>query len=141
MDNSQTSPPEGSTSPAAARRPVRRKKPPARRAAGSAPRPASKKKTPPRRKPPASSWQNVVGAISARASAAGASVAGVSGDGLARARQALEGAGDASRKAIETLADQWKKMDGKKRAGVFAALIAALAAASAPVVSSRIKKK
>jgi hypothetical protein len=53
----------------------------------------------------------------------------------------LEDAGGASRKAIASLARQWKTMDSKKRAGVLAALAAALAAASAPVVAHRMKKK
>lgn len=80
-------------------------------------------------------------AISSGAAAAGSSVATASGEGLTRVREALESAGGASRKAIESLARQWKKMDSKKRARVLAALAAALAAASAPVVTYRIKKK
>ena len=140
MDNSPT-PPESSGSAGGGRAPARRRKPAARRSARPAGRSTARKKPASRRKAPTSPWKNVVGSIGAKASAAGATVASASEDGLARARQALEGAGEASRKAIETLASQWKRMDGRKRAAVFAALIAALAAASAPVVGSRIKRK
>lgn len=140
MDNSPTSP-ESSGTAGAGRVPARRKKPAAKRAAKPAASSTPRKKPAARRKAPPSPWKNVVSSISAKASAAGAGVASASEDGLARARQALEGAGEASRKAIQTLAAQWKRMDKGKRAAVFAALIATLAAASAPVVGSRIKRK
>ena len=140
MDNSPT-PPESSGSAGSGRVRAKRRKPAAKRPAGAAGRSPARRKTVARSKPAPSPWKNVVGAISTGASAAGASVVSASGDGFARARQALEEAGEASRKAIEALAGQWKRMDSKKRAAVFAALVAALAAASAPVVGSRIRKR
>jgi hypothetical protein len=141
VDNSPTSA-EGSGSAGTGRAPARRK-PAGKRPAKAAARPPARRKPAARRRPkaPASSWKNVVDTITSRASAAGASMASASGDGVARARQALEEAGEASRRAIDSLAAQWKRLDPKKRAAVFAALIAALAAASAPVVGSRMKKK
>lgn len=60
---------------------------------------------------------------------------------MERAREAFGKAGSASRKTVEGLLDQWKRMDPRKRAQFLAALLGALAAASAPIVRSRIRKK
>lgn len=89
----------------------------------------------------ASGLQSFLGQAAARASAAGVSLAAFSGEGMERAREALGKAGSASRKTVEGLLDQWKRMDPRRRAQFLAALLGALAAASAPIVRSRIRKK
>ena len=60
---------------------------------------------------------------------------------VARARAAMGKAGAASRKTIERLLKQWRRMDSSRRLQLAAALLGALAAASAPIVRSRLKKK
>jgi hypothetical protein len=139
LESTQT-PPAGS-SPAGGRTPAKRRRPAAKRTGKTVHRSPRKPRRVGSRRKSARSWKSLVEAISSSAAAAGSSVATASGEGLARARQALERVGDTSRKTIESLAEQWKKMDAKKRAGVLAALAAALAAASAPVVTHQIKKR
>jgi hypothetical protein len=68
-------------------------------------------------------------------------LAALSGEGIEKARGALGKAGTASRKTIDRMTREWKQMDPRRRAQVVAALVAALAAASAPIVRSRMKKK
>jgi len=94
-------------------------------------------------------WASVVGLLfsilafifSKRASKAGSSIATISGEGLDSAKKAIGQAGAASKTTIDRLTREWKKMDGKKRAQFAAALLGALAAASAPIVRSSLKKK
>ncbi len=57
-----------------------------------------------------------------------------------RARRTLGKASTASKKTIDRLAREWKGMDTAKRAQFIAALLGALAAASAPIVRRRLKK-
>jgi hypothetical protein len=77
---------------------------------------------------------------SARAAAAGKGLKTLSAQGTSAARKAFRGAGAASKKTIARLAKEWEGMDAKRRAQFIAALVAALAAASAPIVRSRLKK-
>ena len=63
-----------------------------------------------------------------------------SGQGTDAARRALQDAGAASKKTIARLTKEWEGMDARRRAQFVAALLAALAAASAPVVRNRMKK-
>lgn len=79
--------------------------------------------------------------FSKRASKAGSSIATISGEGLDSAKKAIGQAGAVSRSTIARLTREWKKMDAKKRAQFAAALLGALAAASAPIVRSSLKKK
>jgi hypothetical protein len=64
----------------------------------------------------------------------------LSGQGSHAARRALQDAGKASKKTIGRLTKEWEGMDAKRRAQFVAALLAALAAASAPLVRGKLKK-
>lgn len=79
--------------------------------------------------------------FAARATKTGASLAAFSGQRVQKARVALGKAGAASKKTIDRLAREWNKMDSKRRVQFVAALLTALAAASAPIVRTRMKKK
>ncbi len=124
-----------------------KRKSPAKRPAartGSAGAPAVRKKAvvtrrAPKKKP--ASLEGLLRDFSKRASKAGASIASISGGGFGSAKKAIGQAGAASKSTIDRLTHEWKKMDAKKRAQFAAALLAALAAASAPIVRSSLKKK
>lgn len=60
---------------------------------------------------------------------------------VARARAALGKAGAASRKTIDRLLKEWRRMDTSRKLQFTAALLGALAAATAPVVRARMKKR
>jgi len=117
-----------------------RRKAPARRAGAaraagrrkSARKGASRKET---------AVQKVLRGFTRRANQAGASLAAISGKGVVSARRALGSAGAASKRTIDRIAREWKKMDARRRAQFIAALLAALAAASAPIVRSKMKKR
>ena len=93
------------------------------------------------RKKASGSLEGLLRDFSKRASKAGSSIATISGEGLDSAKKAIGQAGAASKTTIDRLTREWKKMDGKKRAQFAAALLGALAAASAPIVRSSLKKK
>ena len=76
-----------------------------------------------------------------KAGEVGASLAAASEGGVASARRALGQAGVASRSTLDRLTREWKSMDPKRRAQYLAAILGALAAASAPLVRSRLKKR
>ena len=121
-----------------------RRKSPARKPAARTGRAPARKKTAGARRPSkrkAATLEGLLRDFSKRASKAGASIASISGEGLDSARKAIGQAGAASKSTIDRLTREWKKMDGKKRAQFAAALLAALAAASAPSVRSSMKKK
>jgi hypothetical protein len=82
----------------------------------------------------------VLNGLAAKAAAAGKGLKTLSGQGTGVAKRALRGAGAASRKTIARLTREWERMDARRRAQFLAALLAALAAASAPIVRSRLKK-
>jgi len=131
----------GGSAPAATKT---RRKSPARRPAAKTGRGTARKKTVAARRTPkkkAASLEGLLRDFSKRASKAGASIASFSGEGLDSAKKAIGQAGAASRSTIDRLTREWKKMDAKKRAQFAAALLAALAAASAPIVRSSLKKK
>jgi hypothetical protein len=65
----------------------------------------------------------------------------LSGQGTEAARRAVKDAGATSRKTIARLTKEWESMDNTRRAKFVAALLAALAAASAPIVRASLKKK
>ena len=106
---------------------------PARRKAAAARRAAKPQKP--------ASLEGLLRDFSKRASKAGASIASISGGGFDSAKKAIGKAGVASKSTIDRLTHEWKRMDAKKRAQYAAALLAALAAASAPIVRSSLKKK
>ena len=112
---------------ASARKPPVRKKAPARR-------PRSRART-------ATSLAALLDGLATKAAAAGKEMKTLSGQGTDAARRAMKGAGTASKKTIARLAKEWKGMDSARRAKFVAALLAALAAASAPIVRAGLKKK
>jgi hypothetical protein len=118
----------------------KRRRAPARRKAASRKAPARRRKTSSRARGTAKSLSALLDGWSATASAAGKSLKALSGQGTDAARQALRGAGKASKKTIARIAKEWEGMDAKRRTQFVAALLAALAAASAPIVRNRMKK-
>jgi hypothetical protein len=124
-------------SPAPRRRaPVKRRtaarKPPARKKAAR--RPRSRART-------ATGLAALLDGLATKAAAAGKEMKTLSGQGTDAARRAMKDAGTASKKTIARLAKEWKGMDNARRAKFVAALLAALAAASAPIVRAGLKKK
>jgi hypothetical protein len=117
-----------------------RRKAPARRNASSRKAPARRKKAPGRARATARTLSALLDGWSARAAAAGKGLKTLSGQGTKAARKALRGAGAASKKTIARLTKEWEGMDSKRRAQFIAALLAALAAVSAPIVRTRMKK-
>jgi hypothetical protein len=109
------------------------------RARKSAPR----RKTTARRKTAARarSFENVIESITGSVAVARAAIAEASGQGATAVARALGSASASSRKTITRLAKEWRGMDPKKKARVLAALLGAVAAASAPLVRSRWKKR
>jgi hypothetical protein len=79
--------------------------------------------------------------FSRQASQTRSRIAALSRRGVSGARRGLRQAGLRSQKTIDRLAREWKGMDTARRAQFIAALLATLAAASAPIVRSRWKKK
>ncbi len=127
-------------SPAAA---TARRRAPAKRKA-SARKPAARRRKPsgrPRvRMATTKSLAALLDGLAARAAAAGKDLKAFSGQGTDAAMRALHGAGAASKKTIARLTKEWEGMDTRRRAQFVAALLGALAAASAPIVRSRMKK-
>jgi len=78
--------------------------------------------------------------MAAKATAAGKGLKALSEQGAGAARRALRRAEASSRKTIARLTKEWEGMDATRRAQFVAALLAALAAASAPIVRGRLKK-
>jgi hypothetical protein len=120
----------------------KRRRAPARRKT-----PSRKAKAPARRKQAGSRARATVRSLSAlldewstRAAAAGKGLKTLSGQSADAARKAFRGAGAASKKTMARLAKEWEGMDTKRRTQFVAALLAALAAASAPIVRTRMKK-
>ena len=133
---------EETTAPA---RPKARRKPAAKRPAGAA---KTARRAPARRKPAARKRAAAAGGVEGmlrgfaqKAGEVGASLAAASEGGVASARRALGQAGVASRSTLDRLTREWKSMDPKRRAQYLAAILGALAAASAPLVRSRLKKR
>jgi hypothetical protein len=75
------------------------------------------------------------------ASQTGSRLVTLSGEGVVSARRTIGKAGAASKRTAGRIAKEWQKMDSKKRAQFLAALLGALAAASAPIVRKKLKKK
>ena len=126
-------------SPAAA---AGRRRAPAKRKTSARKSPARKKASPrPRaRVTTAKSLAALLDGLAARAASAGKGLKALSGQGTDAAKRALSDAGTASKKTIGRLTKEWKGMDNRRRAQFVAALLAALAAASAPIVRNRMKK-
>ena len=133
----ETETPAEHPTPAAA---AKRRRAPARRKAASRKAPARRKKTGSRARATAMNLSALLDGWSARAAAAGKGLKSLSGQGTRAARKAFRGAGAASKKTMARLAKEWEGMDAKRRAQFIGALVAALAAASAPIVRTRMRK-
>jgi hypothetical protein len=146
MTESQTPAGGGDTAAPSAGRPRRR---PASRTKTAA-RPRTRRPSAaPKRKPAAASrpaartgdLQGLLRTFASKASAARGHIASASGAGAQRTRLAWQKVSGSSRKTIDRLAAEWKQMDAAKKAQVLAALLSALAAASAPLVRRGLKKR
>ena len=134
---------ETSTQPPSPAATTGRRRAPAKRKTSLRKSPARRKKAPRRpraRAATTSSLAALLDSLAARAASAGKGLKTLSGQGTDVARRALQDAGAASKKTIGRLAKEWEGMDSRRRARFVAALLAALAAASAPIVRSRMKK-
>jgi hypothetical protein len=125
--------------------PTRTSKSPARRrtASGTRKSPARKrsagrKRT--RRRSGANGFSALLNEMASKAAAAGKELKAISGKGAGAARKAWSEVGMTSRRTISRLTKEWEAMDSTRRAQFIAALLAALAAASAPIVRGRLKK-
>jgi hypothetical protein len=119
-----------------------RRRAPAKRKASARKSPA-RKKAPPRprsRATTAKSLAALLDRLAARAASAGKGLKTLSGQGTDAAKRAFQDAGAASKRTIGRLTKEWEGMDARRRAQFVAALLAALAAASAPIVRNRMKK-
>ena len=127
-------------SPAA---PAPRRRAPAKRQTSARKSPARKKaaRRPRSRAKTATSLAALLDGLASRAAAAGKGLKTLSGQGTEAARRAMKDAGAASRKTIARLTKEWESMDNARRAKFVAALLATLAAASAPIVRASLKKK
>jgi len=123
--------------------PAPRRRAPVKRRASARKPPARKKATrrPRTRARTAGNLAALLDGLATKAAAAGKEVKTLSGQGTDAARRAMKDAGTASKKTIARLAKEWKSMDSARRAKFVAALLAALAAASAPIVRAGLKKK
>ena len=134
---------DGTVVQMAAKKPRR---PAARKTASrsGAAKPASRRKPSATRRKTASkeqSFESVIRNIAGSVSVARAAIAEASGQGAASVKRALGSASASSRRTITRLAKEWRGMDPRKKAQVLAALLGAAAAASAPLVRSRWKKR
>jgi len=131
--------PVGSPSGTSSKRRTRARKPAARRAPRK-PSPGRKRRT---RRAAAStlSFEALIRGITGGVSVARAAIAEASGQGATAVRRFVGDASKASRKSISRLAREWKAMDPRKKARILAALLGAAAAATAPLVRSRWKRR
>ena len=105
---------------------------------------ASRRRTPRRkasRSRSSSALQTLLSRLSRQAARTGKQIASMSESGVSGARRTLRKAESASKKAILGLTREWKRLDNRRRAQFVAALLGALAAASAPLVRSQLKKR
>jgi len=117
--------------PAARRRSPRRKP-------AAAQRPVRRRKTTRARR---SRLSALLSGLSRQAARAGKQIAVIGEEGISGARRTYGKAEIASKKAVARITREWKGMDNRRRAQFVAALLAALAAASAPIVRSQLKKR
>jgi hypothetical protein len=135
--------PSDSSSAARRRAPAKRKAAPRAKAArtGAA---GERRKSAPRSRPSSrrgADLQGLLQTLAKRASAARGRLAAASDEGARATRRAWKKVSGASRKTIDRLTVEWKEMDPAKKAQFVAALLAALAAASTPIIRRRLKKR
>jgi hypothetical protein len=134
----------GSATQGRARRRATASPKPASRPKAARRTPAAKKRSSSRARPAARRSVNLQGllqTLASKASDARGRIAAVSGDGAQATRRAWRKVSGASRETIDRLAADWKQMDSAKKAQFIAALLTALAAASAPLVRRGLKKR
>jgi hypothetical protein len=127
------SPAEARTGTAAKKRTARRKP-----AAGRRVSPTSR---PARRQARSRKLDRLIRQLAAQASRAGNRIASISEDSVVTARRGWGKASAASKKALDRLAQEWQKMDTKKRIQFVSAILGAVAAASAPIVRKKLRKR
>jgi hypothetical protein len=86
------------------------------------------------------SFETVIRSITGGVAIARAAIAEASGGGAVAVRRAADTASRASRQTVTRLADEWRSMEPRKKAGLLAALLGAAAAASVPLVRKHLKK-
>jgi hypothetical protein len=142
--NDSEIPVPSSDSPATRKRSPARRKPAAR---AKAVRPAAggaRRKSAPRSRSTArrgGDLQGLLQTLAKRASAARGRLASASDEGARATRKAWKKVSGVSRKTIDRLTVEWKQMDSARKAQFVAALLTALAAASAPIVRRGMKKR
>ncbi|HEY6928676.1 MAG TPA: hypothetical protein VJA66_03275 [Thermoanaerobaculia bacterium] len=132
-------PPEGRTAAVAKKKPVRRRKPAAARKPGAASRARRPRSTTNRAR--SQKLDRLIRQLVAQAGRAKTRIASISEEGAVTARRSLGKASAASKKTFERIAREWRGMDAKKRIQLVTALIGAVAAASAPIVRKKLKKR
>ena len=83
----------------------------------------------------------MIRALGQRAAKARSQITAASTEGSEATRRAWKKVSGASRRTIDKLAADWKGLDPARKAQVVAALLTALAAASAPLVRRGLKKR
>jgi len=83
----------------------------------------------------------MIRALGRGAAKARGQITAASAEGSEATRRAWKKVSGASRRTIDKLAAEWKGMDKARKAQVVAALLTALAAASAPLVRRGLKKR
>jgi hypothetical protein len=83
----------------------------------------------------------MIRALGQKAAKARGQITAASAEGSAATRRAWKKASGASRRTIDKPAAEWKGLDPARKAQVVAALLTALAAASAPLVRRGLKKR
>ena len=132
-------PPEGRTAAVAGKKPVRRRKSAAARKAGAASRARRPRSTSNRAR--SEKLDHLIRQLVAQAGRAKTRIASISEEGAVTARRSLGKAGAASKKTFDRIAREWREMDAKKRIQLVTALLGAVAAASAPIIRKRLKKR
>jgi hypothetical protein len=122
---------------------VRKVKPAARKSPARKPRkrPARATKSGPARVLSKKSIEGLLDGLTTRAAGTRDRIAAFSEESVSAARRTLAQASISTRTAVDRLSREWKRMTPARRAQFAAALLTALAAASAPVVKGRWKKK
>jgi hypothetical protein len=133
-------PPESRAAATAGKKPARRRKPSAARKTGTAPRAVRRSRTATHRSR-SQKLDRLIKQLVAQASRARNRIATMSGEGAVTARRSLGKAGAASKKTFDRIAREWRGMDSTKRIQLVTALLGAVAAASAPIVRKRLKKR
>lgn len=88
-----------------------------------------------------SNVEQILASLASSASRAGASLTALSEDSVRTARRAWTRTGTASKSTIKRVMREWKSLEPKRRTQYVAALLGALAAASAPLVRAKLKKR